>query len=134
MNAEIYRLAKSGIIEPVEFSDWAAPIVLAIKTDGSICICVDYKVMVNQAAKLDKYPLPWIDIIVAVLEGGKIFSKLDLAHAYQQVPLDEASKKFTTINTSKGLYQNTHLPFGVPSSPSIFQRMMEGVLQGITNV
>ena len=89
--------------------------------------------MVNQAAKLDKYPLPWIDDIFASLEGGKIFSKLDLAHAHQQVPLDEASKKFTTINTRKGLYQYTRLPFGVSSAPAIFQRMMEGLLQGIPN-
>ena len=33
VNAEIDRLAKSGIIEPVKFSDWAAPIVPAVKTD-----------------------------------------------------------------------------------------------------
>ena len=83
---------------------------------------------------MDKYPLPWIDDIFASLGGGKIFSKLDLAHAYQQVALDEASKKFTTINTSKGLYQYTRLPFGVSSAPAIFQRMMEGLLQGIPNV
>ena len=70
----------------------------------------------------------------ASLEGGKILSKLDLAHACQQVPLDEASKKYTTINASKGLYQYTHLPFGVSSAPAIFQRMMEGLLQGIINV
>ena len=61
MNSEIDRLAKSGIIEPVEFSDWAAPIVPVVKTDGSIRICGDYKVTVNQTAKLDKYPLLWID-------------------------------------------------------------------------
>ena len=97
-------------------------------------ICGDYKVTVNQAAKLDKYPLPWVDDIFASLEGGKIFSKLDLAHAYQQVSLDEASKKVTTINTSKGLYQYTRLPFGVSLALAIFQRMMEGLLQGISNV
>ena len=85
VNAEIDRFAESGIIEPVEFSEWAAPIVPVVKTDGSIRICGDYKVTVNQAVKLDKYPLPHIDGIFASLEGGKTFSKLDLAHAYQQV-------------------------------------------------
>ena len=81
VNAKIDCLAKSGIIEQVEFSDWAAPIVPVAKTDGSIRICADYKVTGNQAAKLDKYPIPWIDDIFVSLEGGKIFSKLDLAHA-----------------------------------------------------
>ena len=68
------------------------------------------------------------------LQGGKIFSKLDLAHAHQQVALDEASQNFTTINTSKCLDQCTRLPSGVSSAPDIFQRMMEGLLQGIPNV
>ena len=105
-----------------------------LKTDGSIRICGDYKVTVNRDAQVDKYPLPWIDDIFAPLEDGKIFSKLDLALANQQEPLDEASNKFTTINTSTGLYQYTRLPFGVSSAPAIYQRMMEGILQGIPNV
>ena len=44
VNAEIDRLAKSGIIELVKFSGLAAPIVPVVKTDGSIHICGDYKV------------------------------------------------------------------------------------------
>lgn len=39
-------------------SESAAPIVPVMKADGTIRICGDYKVMVNQAIKLDKYPLP----------------------------------------------------------------------------
>ena len=33
--------------------------------------------------------------------GGKLFSKVDLASAYQQILLDELSKKYTIINTPK---------------------------------
>lgn len=107
MNKEIDRLEKAGIIKPVEFSDWAAPIVPVVKPDGSVRLCGDYKVTVNRVAKVEKYPLPRIDDILSSLSGGKSFSKLDLAHAYQQVPLDEDSQKLTTINTPKGLYQYT---------------------------
>ena len=134
VNTELDRLSHAGIIQPVEFAEWAAPIVPVVKTDGSIRICGDYKVTANQAAKLDKYPLPRIDDLFSSLEGGKTFSKLDLAHAYQQVPLDDESKKFTTINTTKGLYQYNRLPFGIASAPSIFQRVMEGILNGIPGV
>ena len=35
---------EQGVIEPVQFSDWAAPIVPVVKRDGSIWICGDYKV------------------------------------------------------------------------------------------
>ena len=97
VNTEIDRLTREGVIEPVEFADWAAPIVPVVKTDGSVRLCGDYKVTVNQVAKLDKYPIPRIDDLFSSLEGGKTFSKLDLAHAYQQIPLDNDSKKFTTL-------------------------------------
>lgn len=46
----------------------------------------------------------------------------------------EKSRKYVTINTHKGLYTYTCLPFGVASSPVIFQRTMEGILGGIPNV
>ena len=134
MNLEIDRLERSGIIKPVEFSDWASPIVSVVKPDGSMRLCGDYKVTINRVTKVDKHPIPRIRDILSTLSGGKSFTKLDLAHAYQQVSLDEESQKLTTINTPKGLYQYTRLPFGISSAPAIFQRVMETLLQGIPNV
>ena len=134
VHAELERLVKAGVIEPVQFSDWAAQIVPVMKPDGSVRICGDYKVTVNQVAEPDSYPIPWIDYLFASLAGGQTFSKLDLAHAYQQVELEENSKKLTVINTPKGLFQYNRLPFGVSAAPAIFQRTIEGVLQGIPNV
>ena len=131
---ELTRLEDSGIIERVEFSDWATPIVPVVKPDGSVRICGDYKLTANRVAKLDTYPLPRIEDLFASLSGGKQFSKLDLAHAYQQIPLDKESKKLVVINTHKGLYQYNRLPFGIASAPAIFQKAMEGLLQGIEHV
>ena len=48
--------------------------------------------------------------------------------------LTEESQSIVTVNTHKGLFQYKRLPFGVVSSPAIFQRVMENVLQGIPNV
>ena len=134
INQELQRLEKNGIIKPVEFAEWAAPIVPVLKPDGSVRICGDYKTTVNQVAKLDTYPLPRIEDIFASLAGGKHFTKLDLAHAYQQVQLAEESQKLVVINTHKGLYAYNRLPFGIASAPAIFQRIMEGILQGVDNV
>lgn len=131
---ELERLQNDGVIEPVEFSDWAAPVVPVIKGDGTVRLCGDYKVTVNKAAKLDHYPIPRIEDLFASLAGGKEFSKLDLSHAYQQVQLDERSRQYVTINTHKGLFRYHRLPFGVSSAPSIFQRIMETLLQGIPGV
>ena len=131
---ELERLEAAGIITPVSYSDWAAPIVPVLKSSGAIRICGDYKVTVNRAAKLDRYPIPNIDDLYAKLSGGQTYSKLDLSHAYQQLVLDEDSQKYTTINTRKGLYMYTRLPFGISSAPAIFQRVMEQTLQGIPMV
>lgn len=92
MKQTLTRLENQGIITPVEFADWAAPIVPVVKRDGSIWVGGDYELTVNQAAKVDSYPLPLIDNLFVSLVGSTIFSKLDLAHAYQQIPLDEAAK------------------------------------------
>ena len=132
---ELDRLVAEGTLKPVQYAEWAAPIVSVLKSDGeSLRVCGDFKQTVNAAAKVDRYPLPKVEDLFATLAGGKVFTKLDLRQAYQQVFLDEDSQKLVTINTQKGLFQFTRLPFGVSSAPEIFQRLMENILQGIPKV
>ena len=133
---KIERQVAEGIIEPVQFSEWATPVVPVLKKNGSIRLCGDYKATVNRATETDTYmyPLPIIDEMFTSVSGGKVFTKLDLAHAYQQVELDEESQKMVTITTQRGLYKVKRLPFGVASAPSMFQRIMERLLQGIPGV
>ena len=127
-------LQNAGVIEPIQFSDWAAPIVPVVKPNGRVRICGDFKLTVNKVAKLDTYPLPKIDDLFSQLADGKRFSKLDLAHAYLQIALDDESKQYVVINTHKGLYRYNRLPFGIHSAPAIFQRTMENILRGIPHV
>ena len=92
VNYELERLLKEGIIESVNYSDWATPILPILKKDGSIRICGDYEITINKVAKIDSYPIPRIEDIFAQLAGGKIFTTIDLSNAYLQMPLDEQSK------------------------------------------
>ena len=131
---ELDRLQHEGIIEPVQFSEWAAPIVPVCKANGQIRICGDYKVTINRSVVEDKYPLPRVNDLYASLAGGETFSKLDLRHAYLQLPLDEGSREYVTINTHKGLFRYTRLPYGISVAPSIFQRALECVLANIPRV
>ena len=132
---ELERLVQSGVLKPVQFADWAAPIVPVLKGDKkSVRICGDFSVTVNQVSRLDSYPLPKPEDLFARLAGGKTFSILDLSQAYLQIELDKDSRKFVAINTHKGLFQFTRLPYGVSSAPGIFQRTMEALLQDIPAV
>ena len=120
-----------GLIEPVNYCEWAAPIVTVPKRDGKLRLCGDYKVTINPVLDVDQYPLPKPDNLFTSLSGGNKFSVLDLSQAYQQLRLDEESQKLVTINTHRGLYRYTRLPFGVASAPALFQRIMDIILQGI---
>ncbi|KAJ8356575.1 hypothetical protein SKAU_G00193690 [Synaphobranchus kaupii] len=57
-----------------------------------------------------------------------------MSHAYAQILKDDESKKYLTVNTHKGMFTYNRLPFGVSSAPAVFQRTMEGDLQGIPMV
>ena len=135
VDEEIDRLVGNGILELVQYSVWAAPVVAVWKPDcKSIRLCGDFKQTVNRVSKLDRYPIPKIEDLLATLKGGRYFSKLDLQHAYQQLKLDAESQKYVVINTKRGLFRYTHLPFRIASAPGIFQRVMESVVRGIPGV
>lgn len=102
--------------------------------EQSVRIFGDFKITVNPALCVEHYPLPQIEDLFASLAGGQRFSKLDLSHAYLQVPVNENSHKYLTITTHKGMFSYNRLPFGITSAPSIFQRVIEQVLQGLPYV
>ena len=132
---EIDRLVSEGILEPVEYADWAAPVVAVLKSDRkSIRLCGDFRMTVNPVAKLHRHPIPRVEDLFATLQGGKKFTKLDLSQAYQQLPLHPDSRKYVVINTHKGLFRYTRLPYGISSAPGIFQKEMDNLLAGIPGV
>ena len=131
---ELDRLEALGIIEKVTHSQWAAPVVPVPKGGGKIRLCGDYKVTINPVLEIDRYPLPKPDDLFAALSGRQRFTKIDLTHAYQQMSLEESSRELVTVNTHRGLYRYTRLPFGVASAPAIFQQTMDTVLQGLSKV
>ena len=98
---------------------------MVVKKDRkSVRICGDFSVTVNPVSKLDRYPIPKVEDLFARLRKGKLFSKLNLSPAYQQLTLDLDSRKYMVINTHRGLFRYMRLPFGIASAPGIFQRVM----------
>ena len=74
------------MIRKVEHSDWATPIVVVPKTNG-VRLCGDFKVTINPNLIPEHYPLPNAEDMFAPLNGEKVFSKIDLTHAYQQLEI-----------------------------------------------
>jgi len=134
VDAELDRLEQEGIIKPVEEAEWASPIVVVRKKNGSVRICADFKVTINQHIESQQHPIPNPTDLLAQLAEGSVFTTLDLSQAYAQLPIDETSQKYCVITTHRGLYAYQRLPFGVASAPGIWQRTMDQLLRGIPGV
>lgn len=131
---ELQRLITANIITPIEYSDYAAPIVSPIKPNGKVRICGDYSTGLNDSLEPHPYPLPTPDEIFVKIAHGKKFAVVDLSDAYLQTEVSEEAKKLLTINTHRGLYQFNRLPPGVKAAPGAFQEIMDKMLIGMDSV
>ncbi|XP_060116324.1 uncharacterized protein K02A2.6-like, partial [Heteronotia binoei] len=134
IEAELDRLTAQGVLEPVDYATWETPIITPIKPNGEVRICADYKCTINKALQDNPYPVPVVSHVLAALAGSKIFGKLDLAQAYQQLPVDAKTAEAQTIVTHRGAFRVRRLQFGVSVAPGIFQSIMDALLKGIPGV
>ncbi|CAF1213230.1 unnamed protein product [Didymodactylos carnosus] len=121
------------IVQRIDTSTWAAPIVPVGKPTGKIRICEDFKVTISSQIWVDQHPISSIDELLTRLNNGEKFTKLDLSDAYLQVELGEESKQLVVINTPLGLFRYNRMPFGVANAPALFQRLMDQIIAGILN-
>ncbi|XP_026546854.1 uncharacterized protein K02A2.6-like, partial [Notechis scutatus] len=134
INEQLNKLIEQGVLEPTDHARWETPIVTPVKPDGSVRICGDYKATLNRALQQSAYPIPVVQHLLHSLGGGKVFTKLDLAQAYQQLPVDTETAEAQTIVTHRGAFRCKRLQFGVSVAPGVFQSLMERLLQGIKGV
>lgn len=134
VETKLRKMVEDGLLEQVDNSDWGTPLVPVLKPNGDLRICADYKVTLNKYLADFKYPLPRIEEIFATLQGGELFTKLDLANAYNQLMLDEKSQLLCSWSTHIGTFKVKRLPFGIKVAAGIFQKTMENLLREIPNV
>ncbi|XP_014204700.1 uncharacterized protein K02A2.6-like [Copidosoma floridanum] len=72
VEAELDRLVKEGILVPVECSEWATPIATLFKKNGQVRLRGDLKVTLNPVTKVDRYPIPRVQDVLAALKGHAV--------------------------------------------------------------
>ncbi|KAL7286694.1 hypothetical protein TKK_0019077 [Trichogramma kaykai] len=134
VNKALESLEREGIIERVNASLYATPIVTVLKKDGTVRICGDYSVTVNSQLIVNEFPMPTTDEILADLAGCEFFAKIDCTQAYLQLPVDAKTADILTINTQRGMNRVWRLMFGIAAAPAIWQVKMMSLFRTIKGV
>ena len=90
-----------------------------------IWLCIDFRAL-NAITIHDSFPLPRIEEALQAVKAAVWFTSFDLAQGYLQLAMDEADIFKTTFHAgSSGLYEFTHMPFGLSNAGASFCHLME---------
>lgn len=131
------RMVQDGVIAkvgPNEPTMWCAPMVVVPKANREEVRIVSDFAELNTYIQREIHPMSTVDASLAMLDGGKVFSKIDANSGFWQIPLSEDSSYLTTFLTHKGRFRYLRLPQGLSSSPEIFSAEMNRILDGCEGV
>lgn len=118
---------KTGIVRE-SVSEYASPVTLAPKKNGSLRVCVDYR-QLNRKMVKDCFPMRNIEDQIDKLKNAKVFTTLDLKNSFFHVPVEASSQKYTSFVTHMGQYEFLKTPFGLCNSPASFSRFVADVFR-----
>ncbi|CEJ05211.1 hypothetical protein RMCBS344292_19157 [Rhizopus microsporus] len=126
LKEELDQLLEKGLIRPSK-GRWTSPVFFVQKKDKGLRLVVDFRKL-NKNTKKMVYPLPHINELLDSLGGATIFSTLDAASGYWQVPLNGDSIEKTGFITKYGTYEFLVMPFGLCTASDTYQKMMSSLM------
>ncbi|GBG85651.1 hypothetical protein CBR_g40381 [Chara braunii] len=118
-------------IEPAT-SPWSFPVVLVLKKNGSVRICIDYRKL-NDITIKNVYPLPRIDDLLDAIGCANYFSKFDIRHGVHHILVKEEDRPKTAFVLFEGTWQWVRCPMGICNAPATFQRAMNVTFHNFVN-
>ncbi|GFW75816.1 hypothetical protein TNCV_4429991 [Trichonephila clavipes] len=110
VNKQIEEWLNEDIKRPSS-AEYASPIVMLVK---------------------DKFPLPIIEDVLDTLQKAKVYSTLDLRNGFFHVDVDEDCRKYTSFIVPDGQFEFNKVPFGLSTSPGVFQRYVSSIFRDLT--
>ncbi|GKD89204.1 hypothetical protein Tco_1364711, partial [Tanacetum coccineum] len=135
---EIIKLLYPGLIYPISDSSWVSPIhVVPKKGEMTVVlndnnelipsqivigcrVCIDYRKL-NDAARKDHFPLPFIDQMLKCLCGNEYYCFLDGFLGFFQIPIALEDQEKTTLTCPYGTFAYRRMSFGLCNAPVTFQ-------------
>lgn len=125
---QVEELQQAGFVESAA-SPTVSNVVLVKKKDGSYRLSTTGD---STQSLIDSYPMSHTVSCLESMNGAVCFSTLDLRSGYHNIPIRKADRDKTAFITRRGCFRYKVMPFGLTCAPSVFQRMMDLVLCGLT--
>jgi hypothetical protein len=125
---ELDKLLEARFIRHVETTKWVSLMVLALKKNGKLRVCVNYKAL-NKITKKDRYPLPFCEKNLEEVARHEMYTFGDGYRGYHQVKIAPEDQLKTTFTTPWGTFCYIVMPFGLCNAPRTFQRLMNKVFE-----
>ena len=81
---EIEKLLKAKFIKPTRYVQWLANIVLVMKKNGKLQVCVDFKDL-NVATPKDMYEMPIANMLVDSIANNEFLFFMSGFSSYNQI-------------------------------------------------
>ncbi|KAK8493538.1 hypothetical protein V6N12_055103 [Hibiscus sabdariffa] len=131
--AECNELLHQGLIEPSD-SQWACEAFYVNKRSeqvrGKLRLVINYQPL-NHFLQDDKFPLPNRNALFSSLAKAQIFLKFNLKAGFWQLGIDPAGRPKTGFCIPNHHFQWKVMPFGLKTTPSLFQKAMVKIFQPI---
>ena len=128
----IDNMVAKGFIRPSK-SPFGSPVLFVIKPDGSLRLCVDYRKL-NDITIKNRYALPLISELFDRLKNAKLYTRLDMADAYNQLRIAEGDEFKTAFRTRYGHFEYLVMPFGLTNAPASFQAYANDCLRDFLDI
>ena len=121
MKEEILKLLKAKLIRPTRYAQWLENIVHAIKKNGKLQVCVDFRYL-NVATPKDLYVMPVAYMLVGSTTNNELLSFMNGFFSYNQIliAVEDIPKTAFRCLGSIGTFEWLVMPFGLKNAGATY--------------